>query len=362
MKPSQSIAFERLHNLHLFGNPVDSPEGAVRSLVAVQAQDYAGAKWGLAERSRASDAAIEDAFHDGRILRTHLLRPTWHFVVPEDIRWLLSLSKARVLAASTAQFRKLELDDSVFKRTIKVFQKALKGQNFLDRDALRVVLEKAGVATRGDLRMSYILMQAEIEAVICSGPRMGKQFTYALLDERASNARVLSTDEALAELTQRFFATRGPATVQDFAKWSWLTLTACRKGIATCGAHLEERNIDGVSHWSLPSSTIATRDKPVAHLLSIYDECFSSYKDRSSTMRPGDGEKLVAISNALTGVVLVDGAIVGTWKRIQRKQTFAVDVSLLRKLLVREKQSVIETAERLAEFNGSKADISFTSH
>lgn len=341
---------------------MSSAEQAVQSLVAVQAQDYPGAKWGLAERSGATEAQIEVALSEGRILRTHLLRPTWHFVVPDDIRWLLELSRPRILAASAAQFRKLELDASVFERSTRVFRKALKGQNFFDREALRTLLEKAGVATRGDLRMSYILMQAEIEAVICSGPRIGKQFTYALLDERAPTARRLVPNDAVVELARRFFTTRGPASVQDFAKWSWMTLTACRAGLEGCKGELEERKIDGVSYWSVPSSPEPKRSQAVAHLLSIYDEYFSSYKDRGAIIGAADGKQLVAMGNALTGVVLVDGAIVGTWKRVQRKQTVNVDISPLRKLLVREKLAVVQTAERFAEFNGSKAEITFTTN
>ncbi|HSQ32068.1 MAG TPA: crosslink repair DNA glycosylase YcaQ family protein [Gemmatimonadaceae bacterium] len=79
----------RLAGQHLTAAGLPGVVDVVRSLGAVQAQDYAGAKWAIAQRARdATDAVVERLFNDGRILRTHVLRPTWHFVLPEDIRWM----------------------------------------------------------------------------------------------------------------------------------------------------------------------------------------------------------------------------------------------------------------------------------
>lgn len=360
LKPSTTIAFERLHNLHLFGNPTATPQDAVRSLVAVQAQDYAGAKWGLGVRSGATDADLEFAYGEGRILRTHLLRPTWHFVVPDDIRLLLSLSAPRVLAASAGQFRKLELDAKTFDRSIKIFRRALGHGQQLARENLRVLLEKSGIIMRGELRLSCILMQAELEAVICSGARDGKQFTYALLDDRAPTARTVHPDDAVVELAQRYFTSRGPASVQDFAKWSWLTLTACRNGLEGCKVQLEERKIDGVSYWSAPALIRSAPERPVAHLLSIYDEYISSYKDRGAIVSAADGPKLLAMGNALTGIAMIDGRIIGTWKRTQKKDHVSVVVELLRKLTNVQQLAVANTAQHYAEFNSTALKLTFT--
>lgn len=329
----------------------------MQSLVAVQAQDFAGAKWGLGVRSGATDSEVELAFSEGRILRTHLLRPTWHFVVPDDIRWLLSLTGPRVLAASATQFRKLELDAVVFDKSIKAFRKALKDGQQLTREELRTRLEKAGVATRGELRMSYILMQAELEAVICSGAREGKQFTYALLDDRAPDARAVDRNDALVELARRFFASRGPASVQDFAKWSWLTLAACRQGLEGCKATMEEQKLGGVSYFSAANASAVQPLRPVAHVLSIYDEYISSYKDRSAIGRAADVPTLMAMGNALTGIVLLNGQISGTWKRTQRKNEVAVDVQPLRKISKTERTAVESTAHAYAHFNNTKLQL-----
>ncbi|MGH7696763.1 MAG: winged helix DNA-binding domain-containing protein [Gemmatimonadaceae bacterium] len=286
-------------------------------LGAVQAQDYAGAKWALGQRiPGGTDGDIERAFNKGEILRTHLLRPTWHFVSPADIRWLLMLTSQRVHAANASMYRKLGIDAALVRRSTNALTKALEGGNQLTREALRDALERAGIPTKGELRMGYIMMHAELEGLVCSGPRRGKQFTYALLDERVPRAPALERAEALAELSRRYFWSRGPATVHDFAKWSGLTIAECRKGLDAVQRELEYEVMDGKEYWFKPATAPGGELSSVtAHLLSIYDEYVSGYKDRSAIVTSKNAARLVAIGNALTGIVVVNGQIVGTWKR-----------------------------------------------
>lgn len=216
------IPRQRLRNQGIAGATFKKPGDVVEWLAAVQAQDYAGAKWALGLRLQdATDDDVEQAFAEGAILRTHLLRPTWHFVTPADIRWMLALTAPRAHAVNADMSRKLELDNALFKRSNAALARALHGGRQLTRDELRGVLQKAGIATDGGLRLGYLLMRAELDGMVCSGARRGKQFTYALLDERAPHAKTLGREEALAELAQRYFVSRGPATVQDFAKRSF---------------------------------------------------------------------------------------------------------------------------------------------
>src|SRR6185503_16374411 len=113
----------------------------VRWLTAVQSQDFSGAKWAIAQRlDNATDRNINQLFNDGKILRTHILRPTWHFVTPADIRWMLKLTAPRVAAVSAYAFRKLELDSKVFKRSNAVIAKSLGGGNHLTREELQQAL------------------------------------------------------------------------------------------------------------------------------------------------------------------------------------------------------------------------------
>jgi hypothetical protein len=226
----RDMASQRLAQQLLTESALDRPEDVVGWLGAVQAQEYAGAKWGIGLRTRGlSDGLLDRAFDEGRLLRTHLLRPTWHFVTPADIRWLLALTGPRVHAHNAHRYRELGLEASTLARSHDVLAAALAGGRWLTRPELAAVLEGAGLSAEGQ-RMPYLLMHAELEGVICSGPRRGKQFTYALLDERVPAAPVLDQDAALAELARRYLRTRGPATVHDFAWWSGLTVTAIRQG------------------------------------------------------------------------------------------------------------------------------------
>src|SRR5688500_3869884 len=245
----------------------------IRTLGAVQAQDYPGAKWALGQRvAGATDASIEALFTEGAVLRTHVLRPTWHFVAPEDIRWLLALTGPRVAAAMASYNRKLELTPDVFHRSHDTLARALEGGKHLTRAELGDSLARAGIVARSQ-RLGHLMMQAELDAVICSGPRRGKQFTYALLDERVAPASTRDRDESLLDLTLRYFSTRGPATTADMSWWSGLGMSDVRRGIEMAGKELRNLEIDGRPHWVVAGRrTRAAR--PSAHLLPNYDEYF----------------------------------------------------------------------------------------
>jgi hypothetical protein len=276
----------------------------------MQAQEYAMSKWAIALRMAdgATDADVELAFNAGEILRTHVMRPTWHFVAPADIRWLLALTAPRVHAASRYMYRQLELDAAVFKRSDAVLTRALKAQRFLTRTALQTELARAGVKAAG-ARLGYLMMHAELEGLICSGPRAGLQFTYALLDERAPGARTLNREAALEELSRRYFASRGPATAQDFASWSGLTLTDARAGLESLGADFARETIDDRVHAYRPAGRGIRSAKGSVFLLPDYDEYVMSYKDRSALRST---KKLTLAYNR---VIVVDGQIVGSWQR-----------------------------------------------
>jgi len=320
-------------------------------LVASQAQDFAGAKWALGLRMRrATDAGVEKEFDGGAILRTHVLRPTWHFVTPDDIRWLLALTAPRVHAASGPRYRALGLDPATRSKAASTMARALEERGHLTRDELRAALAGAGIATEGQ-RTAYLLMHAELEAVICSGPRRGRQFTYALVDERAPAARRLDRESALAELARRYFPSRAPATVHDFAKWSGLTIRDARRAAeAAPPEHREE-----------VMRRTATRRTPVAHLLSIYDEIISSYRDRRPLLSdPGDGTRLVGLGSALQFVFVVDGRIAGTWRRTVARRTVSVEVAPFRALTAPQKEAVSTAAVRFAKFLGRDLVVDLT--
>src|SRR5512139_1912826 len=202
------IVSERLYNQHLSHNKFNQAVDVVRSLGAVQSQDFAGAKWAIGLRSDGlTDLDVQRAFDDGAILRTHVLRPTWHFVAPEDIRWMLALTAPRVKAQMAYMDRQLEIDRSLLKKSNALLTRVLQDGKHLTRAELVPAYQQARIPAEGQ-RLGHLVMHAELDAILCSGPRKGKQFTYALLEERVPPAGALTRDEAVAALAARYFSTR----------------------------------------------------------------------------------------------------------------------------------------------------------
>lgn len=308
------IVRHRLVNQCLTESPHRTAAEVVGWLGAVQAQEYAQARWAIGLRApHLTDVAVEAAFDAGLILRTHVLRPTWHFVTPADLRWLLALTGSRVQAGNALMYRRLELDASTLARAQAALTVALAGQH-LTRAEIRIALAQVGIEATGQ-RLAYLLMHAELEALICSGPRRGKQFTYALLDERAPAVPSLTREEALAALTRRYFASRAPATVADFTWWSGLTVKDVRVGLELVGNAFERAAIDG-QEYVVPATLPAAAPPPTTFLMPDYDEYGISYRARGALFTPA---LVVGISPLKNGtmphILVLDGVVGGTWQR-----------------------------------------------
>ncbi len=354
--PTTSISLSRLHQQRLADNQFKTPAEVVAWLGAVQAQDYAGAQWALGLRmQQATDDITEQAFADGSILRTHVMRPTWHFVTPADIRWLLALTAPRVNSANAHIYRRLELDDALFARSNKVIAKALEGGHYLTRQELGSALKRAGIRVDG-LRLAHFIMRAELDAVICSGPRRGKQITYALLDERAAQAKALKRDDALAELTRRYYTSRGPATVRDFAWWSGLTAADVRAGIETAGSDLSHDVIDGQSYWFSASLPPAPEPSRAAILLPTYDEFLVGYASFDSTRRAGRDA-----SELLNSALVIGGEVAGSWRRTIKRGAVVVELAPFEKLSAVKRKALVAAAQRYADFLGRSLEVAWLS-
>ena len=342
------IARRRLHNQHLVSPTLTEAAEVVRILGAVQSQDYAGAKWAIAQRTKSlTDARIEQAFASGAILRSHVLRPTWHFILPEDARWMLELTAPRVRSAMAFYYRYHELDATVFRKSHAAIERALRDGDHLTRSELSAALARAGVVSSE--RLIGLLMQAELDRVIISGPRRGNQFTYALFDERVPAAPTRDRDEALHDLTRRYFATRGPATVHDFAWWSGLTIADAKRGVETAGSFLTRETRDGDAYWHVPVKR-APRSRRVAHLLPNFDEYFVGFRNRSAIAERLRGVGADRRVDALMGhVVSVDGQIVGGWRRTLGK-TATVELRLFVPLTTPEHRLVRAAVDRFGRF------------
>jgi len=352
----REVTRRRLRNQYLSAPTLTRPADLVTRLGAVQAQDYRGAKWGLAQSLRgATEAAIDKAFDEGRILRTHVLRPTWHLVAPADIRWMLRLTAPRIGAGMAPYCRKLGLDAAVFRRSNKALAAVLE-RGPQQRDALRRALQQARVPVDG-LRFTFLLLRAELDEVICSGPRAGRQLTHALMDERAPRARLLSRDESLAELATRYFTTRGPATVRDFIWWSGLRTADAKAAIDMAGRTLTREVIDGETCWASSTEPPVTRTEVGAFLLPLYDEYLIAYKDRSAAFDAAV-PPVSADSYGQSGApLLVDGRVAGWWRRTLQKGVVTIRVTSGAAFGRTARAAVTAAAARYGEFLQAKVRL-----
>jgi hypothetical protein len=348
------VADLRLRNQRITRPGPRRAEKLVAWLGAVQAQEYRPAKWGLALRSvpGTTDAAIERAIDRGRILRTHVLRPTWHFVSPADIRWMLELSAPRVHRTMSTYDRQMGLDADVMTHGAGVLERALGDHGCLTRRELGAHLQRAGLPG-GSRELAHIAMYAELEGLICSGPRRGKQSTYGLLADRAPAAPRLQRDEALAERTRRYFRSHGPATIRDFVWWSGLKTAEATRGLEMNRAR--SRDLDGLTYWTVGREAGGPpRPRATVHLLPIYDEYLVAYRDHRAVPRPA-----YALGNSQHALV-VGRQVAGTWRTVPSAKGLGVDVRTLRRLTAAGRRGLAQAVARYSRFLGVPVSLSVT--
>lgn len=357
--PGSNIPFQRLHN-QLISDPVTkTPQDVVRHLGAVQAQDYAAALWAVGLRiPNSTEADIEQTLAEGNILRTHVLRPTWHFVPPEDVRWMLKLSAGRIHRQMASTYRVVNVDAKLFSRTNALIGKALEGGKQLTRPELKGVLERASISRVGE-RLGFLLIAAELDALICSGPRRGKQFTYALLDERAPKSSQLTNEEAKAILANRYLLSHGPATVRDFAWWSGMTLTEAKASIEMNTRDLFSEESEGKLYWSPKAAEPIKRKNQAIYLLPNFDEYAVAYADRSLIFDMTHKPKLDVRGQAIFQyAIIVNGRTEGTWRRKLGKEAVVIERVLFKKLDAAQERAFKMVAQSYAKFLGLKLQLS----
>lgn len=305
------------------------PNEIISWMGAIQAQDYPMAKWAIGLRLLdATDALIESAINNGEILRTHLLRPTWHFVSAEDIYWLLELSAQQIKAAQRSRDRQLELTEEVYSKSNAIIEKALSDGNHQSREELVGILSNANIATDQN-RASHLLMRAELEKIICSGVIRNGKPTYALLSERVKSGKNLKEEEALFELATRYFTSRCPATTEDFAWWSGLPAGRLRQTLAMVKGVFHKEEIQGKSYILPDDFNQSVINNPTTFLLPPYDEFILSYADRNASIAWELESHLKEISDRgiFRPIIVMDGQVVGAWKRTIGKKNITIEVN-----------------------------------
>jgi hypothetical protein len=347
------IALMRLQNQGVALSQFERPADVVKWQGAVQAQDYLGALWAVGLRMKnASEADIEQALAERTILRTWPMRGTLHFVPAADARWMLKLLTPRIVQGSARRmYQQLELDEAAFTRSTKLFIKSLHGGRQISRQALYRLLEGAGISTVAS-RGLHILSRLAQDGLICFGAREGKQQTFALLEEWAPTAKVMARDEALAELASRYFTSHGPATLQDFAWWAGLKIADAATALSMIKAQFIQENFDGKSYIFSPSMPAVTDRKPMVHLLPAFDEYTVAYKDRSAVLNLANADQWSSEYGILNPTIIVDGQVVGNWKRSFLKDSIAFTPALFAELSRRKTRAVVAAANQYGTFLG----------
>ncbi len=353
-----NIAIQRLVNQRLIDKPFETAGEAVGWFGAVQSQDYPNAKWGVAQRMRAAtDATLDHAFNAGEIVRVHAMRPTWHFIAARDLPWIQQLTGPRVHVANGYVYRNYELDKAILKKSRAVITKALAGGNQLTRAELGKLLEKNRIVVSG-IRLAYIVMHAELDGIVCSGPLRGKQHTYMLVDERIRGATMLRGDAASAELARRYFRSHGPATAQDFAWWSGFTGTQAKQATALIEDELVVETWEGRSFYFYDDIQARFR-KPMVHLLPNYDEHVVAYRNHNPSLDPRTPNALRNWGNALTAhLVVLDGLVIGGWRKTVKANRADINFILPIPMQTNERKALEAAIKRYAAFVGMETEIS----
>jgi hypothetical protein len=359
--PGARLAAQRLRTQQLSQTDLSSPQEVVAAFGAIQAQDLAGSRWAVGLRlpeGAVNEHDLETALNSGSIIRTHAMRGTWQLIAPEDVRWLIALVGPRTLAKYKARRQQLGLSDAVLKSCNAALRRALGKIPALTRAEIRQMLARAKVPLK-DEALSHLLMHAELTGVVCSGPRRGKQSTHALLDVRVpSPGSSFTKEEAARELARRYLSTRGPAQVDDFAWWSGLMLTECRAAFASLGSEAVAESLDDRKYYQLTAAAPPARGSS-AQLVPAFDEYLVSYRDRSAVIRPEHSRRVNGGGGMLNPCVLVDGQVVGLWRRTLRRNEVDVALNLFERPSASEQKLLTRAAERYANFLDLKLRVRF---
>ena len=315
MQNNSTIADIRPVNHQLIKTNCTTPRQIVAHFGIMQAQDFNAAKWAIGVRlDGCTDKTVCDAFNKGEILRTHILRPTWHFVTPENIRWMLQLSAKRIMSSMKSRDRELGLTDEIYGTCYRIIEKALEKDDYLSREELTKILYHAGMRFDSS-QMYHVLSGAEANGIVCSGALNGMIQTYALFEKRVPAAKPITKEESLAKLARIYFTGHGPATLNDFVWWSGLPIGEARQGLQSVQAEFVSATIEGQSYWMPDIVSQPPTGKSNLYLLPAFDEYIVGYKDRTSVLTSDNHTKAISSNGVFRPVIIKDGRVIGLWKK-----------------------------------------------
>ncbi|TDO83984.1 winged helix DNA-binding protein [Flavobacterium chryseum] len=353
----QEISHYRLVSQKLDKTTVSSPQEIVHHLGAMQAQDYAMAKWAIGSRCNATEIEIEEAINSAQIIRTHILRPTWHFVSSEDIYWMLDLSGPQVQRMTISSAKQYGYDIKKLDQTNSKIEKLLAGNNHLTREEIMQELD-IKKSSNQDFLGAAIMMHAELEGLVCNGKMKGKQITYSLLEERVKKPKTkLSKEEALAKLAQRYFESHGPATLLDFSWWSGFSPTICQSAINAIKLQLNSVVINDKDCYFVNQIISNIHLNESLHFIPAFDEILISYKTREASILVEHQSRAFTNNGIFKPIILENGKVIGTWKRTIKKDHAKIETEFFNETENSKKAILFEGLKAFENYLGTKIII-----
>ena len=355
----QEISHHRLVSQKLLKTCSSSPQEIVQHLGAMQAQDYSMAKWAIGSRCEATEKEIEEAINSGKIIRTHILRPTWHFVAADDIYWMLDVSGPQVKRIILAETKKQGYDEKEFDKINSRIEKMLSGNNHLTRNEIIQELNFKKVPGEYILSPVLIMMYAELDGLVCNGKMRGKQMTYSLLEERVSKPKSskLTKEEGLAKLALRYFESHGPATILDFSWWSGFPSTICKQTINAIELQLNSVEIEGQKYWFGKDYSPENSFRESVHFIAAFDEILISYKTREASILLEHQSKAFTNNGIFKPVILENSKVVGTWKRTIKKDHAKIETQFFNETESHKKAILFEGIKAFENYLETKIII-----
>ncbi len=344
------IANLRLANQQIISSNFKAAKKVVDWMGAMQAQDYNMAKFAVGIRSNnLTDQLIESAISKGEIIRTHLLRPTWHLVSSDDIYWMLELTAPRIRSAMKSRHKILGFNDVIIKKSKKLIEKTISENGHSTRGELISVLEKFKIPTN-DNRASHIFLIAELDGLICSGEIKNNKQTYALLEERVSNKNLFNKEESLEKLAKKYFSSHSPATLKDFKWWSGLNASDSKRALDMVKSNLVSETIGEQTFWFTKNTSLSTLKSNKVYLLPAFDEFIIAYTDRTAALNSDHLKKTVIRNGMFMPVIVINGQVAGLWKRTIKKDEVFVETDYFRSIRKSEEKPIREQFEKFASF------------
>jgi hypothetical protein len=318
-------------------------------------------QWAVGVRSAEGRKQLFDAaFASGAILRTHVLRPTWHLVSADDISWMLDLTAPQIYTAMRSRHQQLGLTSRYINKCLKAIEKALSGGVHLTRKELVTALARSGIQVGGDNAPAHIMLHAELEKLVCSGMPAGKEQTFALFHERVQNLQTFPRAEAIARLADTYFQTRGPATIEDFSWWSGLSKRDATAGIEAIKARLDHVTVSDQIYWFNENHLKDPGHTTGVYLLPAYDEFLLSYQDRTAVLPKPQFTTVISNNGIFRPIVVTNGTVSGIWSSKNTRKAISITIQHFTRPGQKHKDAISSVAGQFGVFHGKEIEVIHT--